>query len=603
MSKETKVHLDHLIRRQSLRYVKPQKSEFSDFHSPQKSDTNIRFSDIQQEDGWFSRLVKPDFQRATSAWSPEGCADFLHSVVRRRIIPSIILWRNDETGLVYVLDGAHRLSVLRAWMTDDWGDKAEDFYIKSDNRSDILISALEARETVNNKVGAYNDFAEAAKELRKITNEGDAPRHIMPTKRFEMAQFYNDIVHSSRTLHAQWEGGDYEAAEESFLAINRQGAPLDDLESNLIEYRKGSFSRITMSIANAGAPGHYWPEPTSSDEIPAAIIATSKTFDSRCSALHNILFVPPFDSKILDINVPFMVAPGHFRKHQHLVEALPLLADGISISKESLISILAKDHKASPRDVILNAEKTLNTLEAKISHIGNINNSPNSLSLAPLIYWYNKQGSYVRALFYGFCYWLLSGSDEDVKTKKIAFSAVRGELEKVLTTYKTEFSDIQHRGGAGLKSISKVAEALHELVKILVESKDEEKAEKDIASFFGNPKKTEKKINTGRAFTTKSKAEINIREMLQASVKCQICDGIVDLKQSVQYDHINHYAKSTNSDPSNGRPTHPFCNLFREQITSVRQKNKTIILPIFKSETQKNQPNAQLSLFDSFPGL
>lgn len=603
MSKDTKVHLDHLIRRQSLRYTKPIKSNYPDFHSPQKSDTNIRFSDVQQEDGWFSRLVKPDFQRATSAWTPEGCANFLHSVVRRRIIPSIILWRNDETGLVYVLDGAHRLSVLRAWMTDDWGDKAGEFYTRSENYKEILSSALEARETVNRKIGAFQEFSEAAKELREITNEGEAPRHKMQAKRFEMAQFYNDIVHSSRTLHAQWEGGDYEAAEESFLAINRQGAPLDDLESNLIEYRKGSFSRITMSIANAGAPGHYWPEPTSADDMPTTVIEIAKTFDRRCSALHDILFVPPFDSKILDINVPFMVAPGHFRKHQHLVEALPLLSDGISISKESLISILAKDHKSAPEEIILNAEKTIKTLEAKISHLGNINNNPQSLSLAPLIYWYNKQGSYVRALFYGFCHWLLSGSDEEIKTKKIAFSAVRGELEATLTTYKNEFSDIQHRGGAGLKSITKIAETIQDLIQILIKSKDKDTAKKDIASFFGIPNSSDKRTNKSRTFTTKSKAEINIREMLLASVKCQICDGIVDLKQAVQYDHISHYAKSSNSDPSNGRPTHPFCNLFREQITKVRQRTQTIQLPNLKSDSHRSQSNAQLNLFDSFPGI
>nr|WP_314564485.1 DUF262 domain-containing protein [uncultured Pseudomonas sp.] len=603
MSKETKVHLDHLIRRQSLRYTKPTKSDDLHYYSPQISDTNIRFSDIQQSGSWFSQLVKPDFQRATSAWSPEGCANFLNSVVRRRIIPSIILWRNHETGLVYVLDGAHRLSVLRAWMTDDWGDKADTFYIKSENYNEIISSAIEAREVVNNKIGAFQEFTEAAHELRKITDQGDAPRHKMPPKRFEMAQFYNDIVHSSRTLHAQWEGGDYDAAEESFLAINRQGAPLDDLESNLIEYRKGSFSRITMSIANAGTPGHYWPAPNSTDDIPDHIVEITKTFDARCNVLHDILFVPPFDSKILDINVPFMVAPGHFRKHQHLVEALPLISDGTSITKESLISILAKDYKSTPETVILNAEKTIRTLESKIAHLGNINNNPQSLSLVPLIYWYNKQGSYVRALFYGFCHWLLSGSDEEVKTRKIIFSAVRGELESTLTSYKNEFSEIQHRGGAGLKSTTKIVETLQELVSILINGKDKETTEKNIAVFFGVPKNLDKKLNKGRAFTTKSKAEINIREMLLSSVKCQICDGIVDLKQAVQYDHIKHYSKSSNSDPSNGRPTHPFCNLFREQIGKVRQKTQNMKLPELRSEVLKNQASMQLSLFDTFPGI
>ncbi|WP_122574979.1 GmrSD restriction endonuclease domain-containing protein [Pseudomonas viridiflava] len=603
MSKDLKVHLDHLIKRQNLRYTKPKKLEHSEFHSPQKSDSNIRFSDIQQEEGWFSRLVKPDFQRATSAWTPDGCADFLNSVVRRRIIPSIILWRNDETGLVYVLDGAHRLSVLRAWMTDDWGDKANDFYAKSENHTEIITAAHEARELINKKVGAFMDFSEAAKELWEITDKGEAPLRKMSTQRFGMAKFYTDIVHSSRTLHAQWEAGNYEAAEESFLAINRQGAPLDDLESNLIEYRNGSFSRITMSIANAGAPGHYWPKPTSTDELSKHVIDLASSFDNRCHTLHNILFVPPFDTKIKDINVPFMVAPGHFRKHQHLVEALPLLSDGITATKESLPNLLSKDYKSSAENIILNAEATLTKLEDKISHLSNNENNPNSLSLVPLIYWYNKQGSYVRALFYGFCHWLLSGSSEDIKMRKIAFSAVRGELELVFINYKNEFSDIQHRGGAGLKSTFKIASAIQDIIEVLINTESTEETSSKIKKIFGKPQTLDKKENTGRSFTIRTKAEINIREMLTSSIKCQICEGVLDLKQSVQYDHIDHYSKSFNSAPSNGRPTHPFCNLFREKISSIRKKDSVISLPPLKPENTKANNAIQLSLFDSFPGF
>jgi hypothetical protein len=568
----------------------------------QKSDPNIRLSDIQQEDGWFSRLLKPDFQRATSAWTPDGCADFLSSVVRQRIIPSIILWRNHETGQVYVLDGAHRLSVLRAWMTDDWGDKASDFYLKSENHKEIISTAALTRGMVNSKVGSFADFFEAEKELWQLTIQGEAPKQIMSPDRFSKAKFYSDIV-NNRTLHAQWEAGNYEAAEESFLAINRQGARLDDLESNLIEYRNGSFSRITMSIANAGAPGHYWPKPTNSDEFPQSILSSVASFDARCNKIHNTLFVPPFDSKILDINVPFMVAPGHFRKHQYLIETLPLLLDGSSVTKENITPILSKDYKSSPQDIIINTEKTISTLEDKISHISNNHNNPNALSIVPLIYWYNKQGSFVRALFYGFCHWLLSGDAEDVKVRKIAFSAVRGELEKIFINYKNEISDIQHRGGAGVKSTSKISETIQDIVEILINEKNMEVAESKISEFLGTPKKTEKKKNTGRSFTTKSKAEINIREMLISSVKCQICDGIVDLKQSVQYDHIDHYSKSLNSSPTNGRPTHPFCNLFREKIAEAKKKKQSFKLPALKNEHPKNQTATQLTLFDSFPGF
>ncbi|NMY43027.1 DUF262 domain-containing protein [Pseudomonas sp. WS 5013] len=546
-------------------------------------------------------MAKPDFQRATCAWTPEGCADFLSSVIRQRIIPSIILWKSNDTGLVYVLDGAHRLSVLRAWMLDDWGDKSGDFYKKNENHDEVIAAAQETRALISKTVGAFSDFEDASKELRRLNSEGEAPRQKMSPQRFEMAQFYNDIVFSSRTLHAQWESGDYRAAEESFLAINRQGVPLDDLESTLIEFRNGSYSRIIMSIANSGASGHYWPEPSSQDNLPAALQNSIREFSPRCEAIHNLLFVPPFDSKILEINVPFMVSPGHFRKHQHLIEILPLLSHETAINKESLNNILSIDHKLPAQDVISNAQNILLKIEEKLSHLGSLKSSPNSISLAPLVYWYNRQGNYVRGLFYGFCHWMLSGSDVEIKNRKIIYSSIRGRFEEALIEYKDEFSDIQHKGGAGLKSIGKISSTLQDLANIIIECSDSEINEK-LENLFGNSKKASK-ASKSRSFTPKSRTEINIREMLKSAIKCEICGGIVDLKQDIQYDHIDHYSRSKDSTPSNGRPTHPFCNLFREQISNAKNQPGSLILPPLKNELGNSEIRSQLNLFDSFPGL
>lgn len=601
MSKEKKVHLDHLIVRQNIRYIARSDSAPDTNHN-QKPDNSIRFSDIKESGRWFSNLVKPDFQRATCAWTPDGCVNFLTSVIRQRIIPSIILWKSNETGLVYVLDGAHRLSVLRAWMLDDWGDKADGFYEKNENFKEIIQIAQETRELISQTIGAFSDFENASIEQRKLSEDGEAPRQKMSPKNFEMAQFYNDIVFSNRTLHAQWESGDYRAAEDSFLAINRQGVPLDDLESTLIEFRNGSYSRLIMSIANAGASGHYWPEPSTRDAMSNELIEKIRTFNPRCEIIHNLLFVPPFNSKILEINVPFMVSPGHFRKHQHLIEILPLLTHDLAINKENIITILSEDHKSSPSEIVTKAHIHLTHIEEKLSHLGSIKNSPNSISLAPLVYWYNRQGNYVRGLFYGFCHWLLSGTETEIRDRKIIYSAIRGAFESALIEFKDEFSDIQHKGGAGLKSIVKISNTLQELAKILIENSESD-ANSKVEELFGRNKKTQKKINSSRAFTPKSKIEINIREMLASSIRCEICGGIVDLKQDIQYDHIDHYAKSKNSAPDNGRLTHPFCNLSRQAIENFKKNPESLNLPLLKGETSSKSPTNQLNLFDMFPGL
>ena len=65
-------------------------------------------------------LRKPDFQRETSNWSPEQVTDLVATFVGGDLIPAIILWRSGPH--VFVIDGAHRLSAIIAWLHDDYGD-------------------------------------------------------------------------------------------------------------------------------------------------------------------------------------------------------------------------------------------------------------------------------------------------------------------------------------------------------------------------------------------------------------------------------------------------------------------------------------------------
>jgi hypothetical protein len=66
------------------------------------------------------QLRKPDFQRETNHWTPEQVVSFIESFVDSEVIPSLILWKSPR--FIFVIDGGHRLSALRAWMEDDYGD-------------------------------------------------------------------------------------------------------------------------------------------------------------------------------------------------------------------------------------------------------------------------------------------------------------------------------------------------------------------------------------------------------------------------------------------------------------------------------------------------
>ena len=489
-------------------------------------------------------------------------------------------------------------------MIDDWGDKAGDFYEKNENLQEIQAAAQSTRVLVKERIGLFSEFEAAHMEWKGIARKGGAPRLLMPPREFEMAMFHSDMVDSSRTLHAQWEDGDYEAAEESFLAINRQGEPLDDVEQLLIEYRNGSLSRVIMSVASAGASGHFWPEPPDEQQLPQAVREKLEGFNDRCSALHNLLFVPPFDAKILDINVPFVVAPGHFRPHQHLIELLPLLVEGGAVGGERLPQLLAKDSAADAEEIIFNADELLTLLERKLGHLGGKNTGSLSLSLVPLIYWYNRKANFVRGLFYSWCHWLLSGDETQIRERMIAVSAIRGELEDVLIRYKDDIAEVQHRSGAGLKSLSAVGELLQKLVETLLAERGSSVADRDekIGRLFGGKSAPRSRGGNGRKFSKGSRIEINVRELLNSAIKCEICGGVVDLKQGLQYDHKREHAKGGLSVAENGRPTHPFCNLFRGRIAELRSGATIIRLPSFVDAAAASKPYQQLKLFDLFPG-
>lgn len=106
------VNLDAMIPRE----------DFAVEDAPSRS-TPLDRINIAHLDGHFfaGDLRKPDFQRETAQWSPAKVVDLIRSFLDADLIPAIILWRAGAS--IFVIDGAHRLSAILAWITDDYGDR------------------------------------------------------------------------------------------------------------------------------------------------------------------------------------------------------------------------------------------------------------------------------------------------------------------------------------------------------------------------------------------------------------------------------------------------------------------------------------------------
>lgn len=99
-------------------------------------------------------LRKPDFQRETNHWEPEQVSLLVQSFMEGDLIPAVILWRSPTH--VFVIDGGHRLSALRAWIEDDYGDRHLSRRLFNDQITDAqLRTARRTRDLINSTIGSY----------------------------------------------------------------------------------------------------------------------------------------------------------------------------------------------------------------------------------------------------------------------------------------------------------------------------------------------------------------------------------------------------------------------------------------------------------------
>ncbi len=84
-------------------------------------DQTISIHHLYNNSFFVSSLRKPDFQRETANWTPQKIVELIAAFLDGDLIPAIILWRAGQ--YVFVIDGAHRLSAMLAWIYDDYGDR------------------------------------------------------------------------------------------------------------------------------------------------------------------------------------------------------------------------------------------------------------------------------------------------------------------------------------------------------------------------------------------------------------------------------------------------------------------------------------------------
>lgn len=508
------VNLDALIPREDFDIKDTSKSD-----SPLTMNT-IQIRDLEKSSFFYNTLRKPDFQRETSEWKPERICDLVQSFVDGDLIPSIILWNSGSNN--FVIDGAHRLSALIAWVFDDYGDSAVsksffDFNISLE-QNDI---ADKTRKLINKRIGSYKDYQFAINNQDKVE-----PKILERAKRLGRV-----------AIQLQWVIGDSHTAEISFFKINDQPAPINDTERKLLKSRNKPNAISARAIIHSGTGHKYWSK--FSQEHQNQIEYLSKN-------INEILFTPKIKTPIKTLDVP-LAGKGYSAQTLSLIFDLGNLANSVSNETE-LHDDLIGDETIK---FISKTKKVLNRISGT---------DPSSLGLHPVIYFYSSGGRYQITAFLAIIE--LMKDYEGQKDAFLNFTTIRKDFEMFLIKYKNFVNQIVTKYGSGLKSYLRMKMFFSFVINSFLDNKTESEivALLKVNEFnFLKSEELEITFDGNKNFTPAVKSATYINEALSSAVKCKICNGYIHTN-SITFDHKDRKSEGGLGNIENAQLAHPYCN-------------------------------------------
>lgn len=510
MSKNITVNLDAMIERSDFATIK------ETVKMAYESINAIALKDFAGLIG--ATLRKPDFQRETNHWSPEQVVSLLECFVNGDLIPGVILWKSPS--YIFVIDGGHRLSALKAWVEDDYGDGPKSLaYFGGTIPKGQKKAAETTRSLIQEKIGSY-------KHIETKIQQGQIDE--------------KSSVIVSRGLPLQWVNGDVDKAENSFFKINTQGTPLDYIEESLLRNRRKPIAIASRAVIRAGYGHKYWSK-FSPDN--------AKKIEQLSKILHETLFDPELSSPVKTIDLPLGGSKG-------IRAALMVLIEFFSIACEINS---AKPLKVEYGNDDTDGSNTIQVLNAALKVAQRMTgNEKGSLGLHPAIYFYGPNGSHIIPMFLGTSRVISKAIIDNNKDFFIKFTNNRSKIEEILIRDKELIATVLQKNGSQRR-----IRAYENIFKKIIESWSPESiTQENIVDWggvsgriiLGNIK------DTSIDFTDDIKSKVFIINALKREQRCPICNGFIDIAKSVSYDHIQRKQDGGKGSFDNCQITHPFCN-------------------------------------------
>ena len=512
MSATNLVNLDAMIPRQDL--------EARSSGASSQSGMAITIQELAKGKLFYSLLRKPDFQRETDDWSVDNVVTFIKSFRDGHLIPAVIMWRTAES-YTFVIDGAHRLSALIAWVNDDYGDReiSQKFYGYKIPLNQSK-AAKECRDRVAAEVGTFSDLNQ------QIIGE-------MPIERMRWAQ------NISTTLAAQTVPGSAENAEASFMTINQRSVAIDATEKMMIESRRKPNVIAARALVRCATGHEYW------SKFSKPLQEDIKT---KAKASYDVLFEPENAEILQTIEMPIA-------GKAYSADSLRLVLDLINYANDLKTPKSIEDVQEDP-----DGTKTVRFLDRTYGVTKYLSGqNPASLGLHPAVYFWGKTGKHQPSAFLAVVSLIQYLVANDLLYD---FCRNRAKFEEFLVSRQSVVKHILGAYGGWKKS----APAVFEMFKIIFHGYRDGKSEREIEKILvENPRFTNLSELIGldsmpnKKPTKETRISVRRDALLKSAIRCTFCHARLP-SNSFSDDHTIRVEDGGRGNEENITLMHRYCN-------------------------------------------
>lgn len=473
------------------------------------------------EEFFVSGLRKPDFQRETANWTPQKIVDLVAAFLDGDLIPAIILWRSGQ--YTFVIDGAHRLSAILAWVYDDYGDKSRSInFFDGKIPEEQIKLADHTRTLINSAIGSYVDL----KDKSRV-------RSVVPGV---LAERLGGLATNSFVV--QWVPAiDAEGAERSFFKISQAPTPVDAIEKRILKARFTGNAIAARAINRGGGGRKYWGHFEG---------ASQERVEALGKEVYDGLYPPPLGAGVVNSSDVPVGGRGY--------SSLPFVFE--------LVNLVNGLGKGDSTGKDLDGLVTIGYLEAVKKRIWLLTtNYAGSLVLHPLVYFYTRGGAFQPVAFLA----ALQIVSQLVEQGRVDdFCRARRDYEAFLMRHREAFSLIVTSLGSGGRSRPAMEVFFETVLQGFWDGKRGNEIAQDMSGdsrfrFLTSPAPVRGRGHGKGGFDASAKSAAFIAALQNDGVRCGICRGLLH-RNSMTMDHVVRKADGGGNHYKNAQPSHPYCN-------------------------------------------